>query len=319
MSSTAQQFLRVGTRESALARLQTDIAIAALNAASPGTSFEIVPIKTAGDKILNKPLAEIGGRGVFVKELEEALLEREVDLVVHSLKDLPTQMPEGLALAATLNRGDPRDVLICNSGTRFDQLPPGSRVATSSRRRSAQLLALRQDLTFVDIRGNIATRLRKHDEGQCDAMVLAAAGLLRLGEDARICHFFDTTICTPAPGQGALAIECRTDDSSIFNLLKSVNDASVASAITAERAFLNELGGGCSVPVGALAVVHESTVELSCCIASLDGTRVFRQMQAAPIEQAEELGRSLAEEMLALGASNILQALLQSTASVSPP
>jgi hydroxymethylbilane synthase len=320
MPPVSQRVLKVGTRESALARLQTDLAVAALNELHTGCHFEIVPIKTSGDKVLNKPLVEIGGRGVFVKELEEALLADEVDLVVHSLKDLPVDMPEGLLLAATLNREDPRDVLVCNANLEFDKLPAGSRVATSSRRRSAQLLALRKDLTFVDIRGNIATRLRKHDEGQCDAMVLAAAGLLRLGERARIAQFFDTRLCTPAVGQGALAVECRSKDTAIVELLQQINDFNVTAEITAERAFLNKLGGGCSVPVGALAVVQDGQMEISGCIAALDGGTVFRRSLTGSVAEAKELGLALADAMIADGAGGVLSSLVASTpASVSPP
>jgi hydroxymethylbilane synthase len=320
MPPVSRNILRVGTRESALARLQTDMAVSALADLSTGCQFEIVPIKTSGDKVLNKPLVEIGGRGVFVKELEEGLLADEVDLVVHSLKDLPVEMPDGLLLAAVLKREDPRDVLVCNANLEFDKLPPGSRVATSSRRRAAQLLALRNDLTFVDIRGNIATRLRKHDEGQCDAMVLAAAGLLRLGESARIAQFFDTRLCTPAVGQGALAVECRSNDTFIVELLQQINDAAVSSEIKAERAFLHKLGGGCSVPVGALAVVRDGELEISGCIAALDGGTVFRRSLAGPASKANELGLALAEAMIADGAAVVLSSLVASTpASVSPP
>ncbi len=321
MPSSLKQLLRVGTRESALARWQTDMALAELNALNAGIEFDIVPIKTSGDKVLNKPLAEIGGRGVFVKELEEALFAKEVDFVVHSLKDLPTEMPEGLVLGATLNREDPRDVLVCNAGTSFEQLPAGSRVATSSRRRSAQLCALRQDLCFVDIRGNIATRLRKHDEGVCDAMVLAAAGLLRLGQNARICHYFDAETCTPAPGQGALAIECRLDAPVIRELLHRIHDERVGATTTAERAFLSKLGGGCSVPVGALAILQSNgTMELSGCIASLDGKQVFRRRLSAPSVRAEQLGFNLADEMISAGAGEVLSCLVLSPPNaISPP
>ena len=320
MTHRRDNVLRVGTRESLLARLQTDMAVEALVGLNRGLQFELVGITTHGDKVLNKPLADIGGRGVFVKELEEALYADEVDLVVHSLKDLPTEMPDGLVLGATLSREDPRDVLVSNSGVSFEKLPPGSRVATSSRRRAAQLLSLRQDVEFVDIRGNIQTRLRKHDEGQCDAMVLAAAGLLRLNEHRRICQFFDTNICTPAVGQGALGLECRSDDRQVVDLLKEVNDALVLSAVRAERAFLNKLGGGCSVPVGALAVLHNGLLQLTGCVASLDGRTVFRRTKSGSAESAESVGQSLAAEMIADGAGAVLTELLQGPgAAVSPP
>lgn len=318
--SSAGKVLRVGTRESILARLQTDMALAALTALKSDFSFEIVAIKTQGDKILNKPLAEIGGRGVFVKELEEALYADQVDLVVHSLKDLPTAMPPDLVFAATLDREDPRDVLVSNSGLAFDKLPAGSRVATSSRRRAAQLLAIRRDIEFVDIRGNIQTRLRKHDEGQCDAMVLAAAGLLRLNEDKRITQFFDVATCTPAVGQGALGLECRANDTRVLQLMEKLNKPNVLSAVTAERAFLNELGGGCSVPVGALAMHEKGLLTVSGCVASLDGSRVFRRSISGAAADAENIGRQLALQMIADGAQDVLKELLESTPNaVSPP
>ncbi|MBY0548011.1 MAG: hydroxymethylbilane synthase [Candidatus Obscuribacterales bacterium] len=320
MSRARDNVLRVGTRESLLARLQTDMAVAALSNLNTGLDFELVGITTHGDKVLNKPLADIGGRGVFVKELEEALYADEVDLVVHSLKDLPTEMPDGLVLGATLSREDPRDVLVCNSGATFEKLPSGSRVATSSRRRAAQLLAVRQDLEFVDIRGNIQTRLRKHDEGMCDAMVLAAAGLLRLNEHKRIVQFFDTALCTPAVGQGALGLECRRSDSKVVDLLKQVNDSLVLAAVQAERAFLNKLGGGCSVPVGALAVLCDGGLELTGCVASLDGRTVFRRAKRGSLESAESIGHTLALEMIGEGAGAVLEELLQApSAAVSPP
>ena len=297
------------------------MALAALRQLNANIEFEIVAIKTSGDKVLNKPLSEIGGRGVFVKELEEALYEGAVDLVVHSLKDLPTEMPNDLVLAATFGREDPRDVLVCNTGATFAQLPPLSRVATSSRRRAAQLLALRQDIEFVDIRGNIQTRLKKHDEGHCDAMVLAAAGLIRLGQETRISEFFDPLICTPAVGQGVLGVECRSQDAFVLALLQRIDQPGVRAAITAERAFLNKLGGGCSVPVGALAHLRpDGMLEIAGTVASLDGQRVFRKTMSAPVAAAESLGETLAQAMLLDGAGAVLSELLACpAATVSPP
>lgn len=315
------QTLRIGTRDSILARLQTDIAVKIISAKFLEMNFEIIAIKTAGDKILNKPLSELGGRGVFVKELEESLLKQEVDIVVHSLKDLPTEMPEGLVLGATVDRADPRDVLVSKSGQSFMELPPGSRVATSSQRRAAQLRALRADLQFVDIRGNLQTRLRKLDEGQCDAMVLAAAGLQRLDLTERIAQYFEPEQCTPAVGQGALGIECHKDNELAVEILGTINDATVSACTDAERAFLKRLGGGCSVPVGALAMLAENAeLVLSACVASLDGKQVFTGRKSASPNEARALGNSLAEELIRQGAGAILDDLLKSiTGKVSPP
>ena len=310
--------LIVGTRDSILARLQTDLALKALSQAIPDLKFEIVAVKTSGDKILNKPLAELGGRGVFTKELEDSLLENEVDLVVHSLKDLPTVLPEGLQLAATIMREDPRDVLV--GSCKFANLPAGSRVASSSRRRAAQLSALRRDLKFVDIRGNIQTRMRKLDEGQCEAMILAAAGLLRLELRSRIQEYFSIDRCMPAVGQGALGIECRQDDADLLEILGQVNDAKVWACVQSERALLNRLGGGCSVPVGAHAALNaEGQIELQACVASLDGTRIFKDTACGAMSNPSLPGLQLADKLIAQGAGEVLEELLQSPAQVSPP
>lgn len=271
--------------------------------------------------MLNKPIAELGTRGVFVKELEEALLVCEVDLVVHSLKDLPTNLPAGLTLAAVLDREDPRDVLVSHNNIPFSKLPPGARVATSSRRRAAQLKFLRKDLSFVDIRGNIPTRLRKHDDGDCDAMVLAAAGLIRLEMTDRIAEYFDPSSSTPAVGQGALGIECRSGDERILALLLELDNPSVRAQITAERSFLDELGGGCSVPIGALAAItKDGLLRLDGCVAAMDGSKVFRSSLEAPLDEASELGRRLAAQMLGTEAREVLESLKQLTSNtVSPP
>jgi hydroxymethylbilane synthase len=302
--------LRIGTRESKLSRLQTAYTIEQLTARFPGFAVEVVPITTSGCKIQDRPIAQLGGTGVFTKELEDALLARQVDLVVHSLKDLPTELVPGLILACVLDREDPRDVLVSNSGKKFLDLPRGARVATSSRRRAAMLRSIRQDLEFVDIRGNVDTRLRKQDEGACDAMILAAAGLLRLNLQDRITEFLDPTVCTPAAGQGALAIECRQDDSELIAALQTLENPLVREQITAERAFLAELGGGCSVPAGAYCIHDESgQLSLTVSVVSLDGKQVFRAHDRAPAAQAAALGKQLAEEMLKQGASEVLAAL----------
>lgn len=321
MSDTSTSNVRIGTRESQLARLQTDAVIAHLQKAFPDLKIDIHAVSTRGDKVLNKPLAELGGRGVFVKELEEALLANEVDLVVHSLKDLPTDMPSGLTLAAVLDRDDPRDVLVSRNHVSFKDLPSGAKVATSSRRRAAQLRAIRNDLEFIDIRGNLPTRLRKQDEGLCDAMILAAAGLLRLGLSERITEYLNTSISTPAVGQAALGVQCRAGDKRIIDLLHAIDDQTVRAEVTAERAFLNELGGGCSVPIGALCSMSaDGMLTISGCVASLDGVRILRATQTARQDQAESLGKLLAEQMRGMGAGEILDALKQSVPNIpSPP
>jgi len=312
--------IRIGTRESKLALLQTDIVLARLKALSGQIEIEVVPITTKGDKVLDRPIAELGGRGVFVKELEEALLSNEVDIVVHSLKDLPTDMPDKLALAAVLDRDDPRDVLLSKDGLEFLSLPSASRIATSSRRRAAQLLYLRKDIEFVDIRGNIPTRVRKFDEGYCDAIVLAGAGLNRLKLQGRISQYFSVETVTPAAGQAALAIECRREEGGLLELLKQIEDKEARQEADCERAYLGELGGGCSVPVGASAKVSGETITLTGCIASLDGKELLRESITANIEanpeKAAAIGLALANKMLAAGGRKIMDELRRQTPNV---
>ena len=311
----------MGTRESQLARLQTDIAVQRLRAKLPEQRFEIVPVTTHGDKVQDRPIADLGTRGVFVKELEKALLAGEVDFVVHSLKDLPTDLPDNLLLAAVLDRADPRDVLVSRDKVTLAELPTGSRVATSSRRRVAQLKFVRPDLEFVDMRGNIQTRLRKHDEHQCDAMVLAAAGLIRLGLTERVTEFLPVELSTPAVGQGALAVECRANDRRMYEMLHQIEDVEARMQTLAERAFLDQMGGGCSVPIGALAVCPAAgLLRLTCCVAELDGSMILRSSVEGEIGRAYELGMQLAEKMRAMGAEDILATLRQSTPSaISAP
>jgi hydroxymethylbilane synthase len=322
VSKTGDITIRIGTRESKLARLQTDMVVARLSETHPQLKVEVIGVTTHGDKVLNKPLAEMGTRGVFVKELEEALLSDSVDMVVHSLKDLPTDLPDGLRLGAVLHREDPRDVLVSKLDYPLSELPKGSKIATSSRRRAAQIRALRQDLEFVDIRGNIPTRLMKLDQGQCDAMVLAAAGLLRLDVGDRITQWFDPhTESTPAVGQGALAIECREGDERVQEILSALNDAEVEVQVSAERAFLAALGGGCSVPIGALCSRGTSGyLMLTGCIAALDGSKIYRETAEGTADEAETLGKELAERMAASEAAQVLESLKQSPPnSISAP
>jgi hydroxymethylbilane synthase len=312
--------IRIGTRESQLAQLQTTIVTEALKAKHPGLDVKTVFVTTGGDKTLDRPISALGTRGVFVKELEEALFASEVDLVVHSLKDLPTDLPDGLCLAAVLNREDTRDVLISRDRKKFRDLPPGSKVATSSRRRTAQLRHIRKDLEFIDIRGNVPTRIRKHEEGLCDAIVLAAAGLIRLELEEKITEYFAFEVSTPAAGQGALAIECRSADSDILDLVAAIEDVEVRAEITAERAFLDKLGGGCSVPIGAVSRFHsQGTMSLLGCVASIDGEKLIRTSAQGSIEEAEQIGINLANKLLDLGAGDLLEHLKLVPVTVSPP
>jgi hydroxymethylbilane synthase len=311
--------LRVGTRESQLARLQTDLVIAALKEVQPSIQIDVVPISTSGDKILGKPLHQLGGAGVFVKELEEALATEDVDFVVHSLKDVPTDLPDGLILGAVLLREDPRDVFLSRDGKTFTEMASASRIATSSRRRAAQLDGHRNDLVFVDVRGNVPTRLKKLEEGACDGLVLAAAGLLRLGLADKIAEYFEPRFCLPAAGQGALTVECRTDDEDVVSLLAGINDENFQAEAEAERALLRHLGGGCSVPIGALARASgKGKLRLRTCIAG-GGTTLFGEKEGLAVD-AISLGQSLGEEMLEKGAREILSSLADlAPHTISPP
>ncbi|MBC8336743.1 MAG: hydroxymethylbilane synthase [Anaerolineales bacterium] len=298
------------TRPSKLARWQTTWVITALHAAHSNLSCTEEVFVTQGDKVLDKPLPMIGGKGLFTQELEAALLDGRVDAAVHSLKDLPTENPTGLMLGAIPSRADVRDALVSEAGYTLETLPENAKVGTSSPRRAAQLLALRPDLKIADIRGNIDTRLRKLLEGQYDAVVFAAAGLIRLGLDAELGEkmqilSFDEML--PAPGQGAMSVQCRTDANATLDLLAAVDHLPTRLAVTAERVFLAGLGGGCAVPVAAYAKVNHqtSTVSLTGLVSSLDGKKVIKVSGEG--NDAIELGKKLAEEALAQGAAEILQ------------
>lgn len=315
--------VRIGTRASKLALMQTELVAGRLQGIDPTLDVEVVKITTGGDKNRSVPIVNLGGTGVFVKELEDALMNEEVDLVVHSLKDMPTESHESLTIVAVLNREDPRDVLVSREHRQLQELTPGSKVATSSRRRLAQLKALRNDLEFIDIRGNVPTRVEKMDSGAADAIVLASAGLTRLGMADRITLYFEENECTPAAGQGALAVQCRADDRKLFETLSLLDETAVRKEISAERAFLKVLGGGCSVPIGARAKLEaEDSLTLTGCVASLDGSRIVREtlsVKGAKID-AEALGRELAELILATPARQILEELkLSDPNKVSPP
>ena len=301
--------LIVGTRGSRLALRQTGLVVQALQAHDPDVQFEVHEMRTEGDRDAKASLSLIGGQGVFVKELEAALLRGEVDLAVHSLKDVPTELARGLVLAAIPERGDPRDALVSRGGVGLADLPPSARVGTGSSRRAVQLRAIRSDVQPVDIRGNVETRIRKADEGQVDAVVLAVAGLERLGLQERAAEVFLTDAMTPAVGQGALAIEARADDEELLALLSMIDHRDTRLACEAERAFLGRLGGGCRLPVGALATLDGDTVRATGFISDAEGGQRFRAEVSGPAAQAEAVGVQLAEELLEQGAATFVEAV----------
>lgn len=301
--------LRIGTRGSTLARWQAGWVKQRLEAARPGLAVELVIIKTTGDKILDVPLAQVGGKGLFVKEIEEALLARSVDLAVHSMKDVPTALPPELHLAAIPAREEPYDALISRDRLGLAKLPPGAVIGTSSLRRQSQLLAYRPDLKIVGLRGNLDTRLKKVREGAMDGIILAAAGLRRLGWDGEIAERLSPAICLPAIGQGALGLECRKDDASLNRLLRELDDPDTRACVEAERALLARLEGGCQVPIAAHAVVAGDSLSLAGLIAGVHGERLVRGELAGPRAEGPAMGRALAERLLAQGGEAILRAL----------
>ena len=302
--------LKIGTRQSLLALWQSNHIAACLRKKYPECEVVLKKIVTKGDRILDVPLAQIGGKGLFTKEIEEDLLSGEVDLAVHSLKDMPTVLPEGLCLTAITERANVGDAFVSNKYNSFAELPLGAVVGTSSLRRKAQLLAARPDLTIRDLRGNVDTRLRKLDEGLYDAVILAAAGLERLGHGDRIKDVIPSGVCLPAVGQGALAIECRTDDAEVRQMLDFLNDMPTVHATNAERAFLGLLVGGCQVPIGVHADVEGDKIKIEAIIAALDGSTVLRDTIEGTANDAVALGQELGKKMLANGGQEILAAIL---------
>ena len=274
----------------------------------PSYCVELRELTTKGDRILDAPLAKIGGKGLFTKELEQAMLDGAVDLAVHSLKDMPTEVPDGLVIGAITTRLDPGDAFVSAHYAAVEDLPAGARVGTSSLRRRAQLLAVRPDLTICDLRGNVNTRLAKLDAGEFDAIVLAAAGLKRLGFERRIRSILPRSVMLPAVGQGALAIECRAGDTDILSAIAFLRDAGMTTAAQAERAFLRRVEGGCQIPVGVYAEVDaDGQISIDAMISSVDGQRICRSDAQGAGEQAEALGTALAEELLDAGGREILK------------
>ena len=306
--------IRIGTRGSQLALWQATTVATLLEGA--GTPAEIVTIKTTGDRLQEAPLSEVGGKRLFVKEIEDAMLRREIDLAVHSAKDLPAALPDGLEIAAVLPREDPRDALVLPPSAaqvefeaRIPCLPARTRVGTSSVRRTAQLLAHLPDAIFTPIRGNVDSRLRKLDSGEFGALVLAAAGMRRLGLADRISSAIPISHCIPAPGQGIIAIEIRIEDDATRAAVQVMNDAAAAMSLIAERAVVAGLGGGCQLPLGAISLLEPGFIELHAIVASLDGTRTVRRALRGETQDPESLGRRMADALAREGAAEILDAV----------
>ena len=301
--------IRIATRKSPLAMWQAEHVAELLRRAYAGLTVEIHGMSTEGDKILDTPLAKIGGKCLFVKELEQCMLAGDADIAVHSMKDVPVDLPEGLHLSVILEREDPRDAFVSNHHASLVALPEGARVGTSSLRRQCQLADRRPDLRIIPLRGNVNTRLRKLDEEAYDAIILASAGLLRLGLGERIRSFIPTEESLPAIGQGAIGIECRTDDTQINNLLAPLHHADTASCVRAERAMNHRLQGGCQVPIGGHATLRNGEIHLRGLVGTVDGSEVIRAETRGAQADAEQLGQSVAEELLAHGAAEILREL----------
>lgn len=302
----AARTLKIATRKSPLAMWQANFVKDRLEALYPELQVELVPMSTQGDKILDTPLAKVGGKGLFVKELETAMLEGRADIAVHSMKDVPVEFPEGLGLHTICEREDPRDAFVSNRFTAIDELPQGAVVGTSSLRRQCQLRAARPDLVIRDLRGNVNTRLAKLDAGEYDAIILAAAGLKRLEMAHRITAFIEPEQSLPANGQGAVGIECRLDDHELHALLAPLEHPETRIRVLTERAMNRALQGGCQVPIGAYALVEGEEVWLRGLVGSPDGSRVIRDEIRGPLADGEALGHTLAQRLLADGADAIL-------------
>jgi hydroxymethylbilane synthase len=302
--------MRIGTRASQLALWQANWVKSELEKRYPGMEVTLTKIKTIGDKILDVPLAQVGGKGLFVKEIEEAMLRGEIDIAVHSMKDVPTEFPEGLGLHCITEREDPRDAVI-SRGVKFADLPAGAKIGTSALRRQAQLLKARPDMEMVIIRGNVETRMNKLETEGLDAVILAAAGLNRLGFADRIAELLPVDFSIPAIGQGALGIECRLDDEEVKATIDFFNHPDTAHAVRAERALLWRCEGGCQVPIAAHGTVNGNEMTLVGFIASVDGKTSVRDTMTGPADQPEKLGIALAEKLLAAGGADILKEVYQ--------
>lgn len=303
----AQAKIRIATRKSALALWQAEYVKAQLEKHHAGIIVELIPMTTKGDIILDTPLAKVGGKGLFVKELEVAMLEGRADIAVHSMKDVPVDFPEGLGLSVICPREDPRDAFVSNNHDSLDALPQGAIVGTSSLRRQCQLKAMRPDLDIRDLRGNVNTRLAKLDNGDYDAIILAAAGLIRLEMPERIKQFIEPEVILPANGQGAVGIECRLGDEETLALLEPLECQETRHRVLAERAMNKKLEGGCQVPIGSYAVINDEEIHLRGLVGATDGSTIIEQEVTGSISNAEQLGESLADKLLSLGADEILK------------
>jgi hydroxymethylbilane synthase len=304
-----QKHIKIGTRASLLAMTQSTNIKNLIEAQYPGTTVELVKIITKGDKIVDVPLAKVGGKGLFVKELEEAMLSREVDMAVHSMKDVPSDLPDELHIGVVTKREDPRDAFLSVKYKSVHDLPQGAKVGTSSLRRKAQLFHLRPDLEIHDLRGNLDTRIRKLDEGMYDAIILATAGLNRLQWSQRITAYFSAEEMLPAVAQGAVGIELRKDSVELLAGLAFLQHEDTTIAVTGERGFLHRLEGGCQVPIGAHGTVAGGQLTLTGLIASVDGKEILKKTVSGPVAQAASLGVAMAEELLNLGGRTILEAV----------
>ncbi|NAR97639.1 hydroxymethylbilane synthase [Acinetobacter haemolyticus] len=301
--------LKIATRQSPLALWQAEHIRSRLNALYPDLTVELVKFVTQGDKILDTPLAKIGGKGLFVKELEAALLDGRADLAVHSMKDVPMHLPDGLTLAVICEREDPLDAFVSNQYARFEDLPQGAKVGTSSLRRKCQILQQRPDLEIVDLRGNVGTRLSKLDDGLYDAIILASAGLKRLGLADRIRHCLAPVLSLPAVGQGALGLECRADDEKLLALIQPLQHEETSICVRAERALNAYLEGGCQVPIAGYATIVNHQLQIEGRVGSVDGKTLLKKQLIGSTDQAEQLGEQLAQDLLDQGAGELLKVL----------
>ena len=307
----AKQTLRIATRQSPLALWQAEHVASRLQQAFPELQTELVKMVTRGDKILDAPLAKVGGKGLFVKELEQGMLDGIADIAVHSMKDVPVEFPEGLHLAVILDREDPSDAFVSNHYTRLEDLPANARIGTSSLRRQCQIKAKFPHAEILSLRGNVNTRLAKLDAGEYDAIILASAGLKRLGLQHRISQSLTSDQSLPAIGQGAIGIECRSNDQRVHAYLNVLHDETTSTRVSAERAMNLRLNGGCQVPIAGFAEIHEQRIYLRGLVGNPDGSVIYRAEAWAELEQAEQLGISVAEDLLRQGADKILQEIYQ--------
>ena len=304
-----EKIIRIATRQSPLALWQAEHVAELLVRAFPGVRTQLVKMVTRGDKILDAPLAKVGGKGLFVKELEQGMLEGVADIAVHSMKDVPVDFPEGLHLASILTREDPTDAFVSNHYASLNELPANARIGTSSLRRECQIKEKFPDAQVMPLRGNVNTRLAKLDAGEYDAIILASAGLKRLGMANRITQCLDASVSLPAIGQGAIGIECRIDDVEINDMLKALHDAETGLCVVAERAMNARLNGGCQVPIAGFALLQGEQLFMRGLVGNPDGSVIYRSERSGGLDQGDAIGRLIAEDLLAQGADKVLQAL----------